>query len=224
MSGKLRAAFCAICLIASASIYTFTVSAQATTPATQAAPDPFANLQYRMIGPFRGGRVTAVAGVPSQPNVYYFGATGGGVWKTTDGGVNWEPVTDKFIKTGSVGAIEVSASDPNVIYVGMGESPVRGNVSHGDGVYKSVDAGKTWKHVGLSDSRQIGRIRIHPKNPDIAYVAAMGHLWGPNKERGVFRTTDGGKTWKNILFRSEKAGAFDLSFDPANPNTMFAAF
>ncbi|MCW5956436.1 MAG: hypothetical protein KIT61_07610 [Pyrinomonadaceae bacterium] len=224
MSGKLRAAFCAIWLIATASVYTFTVSAQVTTTATQAAPDPFANLQYRMIGPFRGGRVTAVAGVPSQPNVYYFGATGGGVWKTTDGGVNWEPVTDKFVKTGSVGAIEVSASDPNVIYVGMGESPVRGNVSHGDGVYKSVDAGKTWKHVGLSDSRQIGRIRIHPKNPDIAYVAAMGHLWGPNKERGVFRTTDGGKTWKNILFRSEKAGAFDLSFDPANPNTMFAAF
>lgn len=186
--------------------------------------DPLKLLQYRMIGPFRGGRVTAVAGVPSQPKVYYFGATGGGVWKTTDGGVNWEPVSDKFFKTGSVGAIDVSLSDPNVIYVGMGESPVRGNVSHGDGVYRSNDAGKTWKHIGLSDSRQIGRVRIHPKDPNVAYVAAMGHLWGPNKERGVFRTKDGGKTWQNILFRSEKAGAFDLSFDPADPNTIYAAF
>lgn len=197
--------------------------AQTPAPADK-KDDPLKVLQYRSIGPFRGGRVTAVAGVPSQPNIYYFGATGGGVWKTTDGGVNWEPVTDKFFKTGSVGAIDVSLSDPNVIYVGMGESPVRGNVSHGDGMYKSLDAGKTWKHVGLSDSRQIGRVRIHPKNPDVAYVAAMGHLWAPNKERGVFRTQDGGKTWQNVLFRSDKAGAFDIVLDPANPNTIYAAF
>lgn len=186
--------------------------------------DPMRMLQYRTIGPFRGGRSVAVAGVPSQPNVYYFGATGGGVWKTTDAGVNWTPVSDKFFKTGSVGSIDVSISDPNVVYVGMGESAVRGNVSHGDGVYKSVDAGKSWKHVGLGDSRQIGRVRVHPKNPDIVYVAAMGHLWGPNRERGVFRSKDGGKTWQNILFRSDKAGAFDLSWDPANPNLMFATF
>jgi hypothetical protein len=139
--------------------------------------DPLKNLQYRLIGPFRGGRVDAVAGVPTQPNVYYFGATGGGVWKTTDGGANWENVSDGFFKTGSVGAIAVSESDPNVVYVGMGEETVRGNVSHGDGVYKSTDAGKTWKFIGLGDTRQISRIRVHPKNPDIAYVAAIGHLW-----------------------------------------------
>ncbi len=194
------------------------------TAAAEKKDDPLRLLQYRQIGPFRGGRVAAVAGVPSQPNVYYFGATGGGVWKTTDGGVNWEPVSDKYFKTGSVGSIDVSLSDPNIVYVGMGESPVRGNVSHGDGMYKSVDAGKTWMHVGLGDSRQIGRVRIHPKDPNTVFVAAMGHLWGPNRERGVFRTTDGGKTWQNILFRSDKAGAFDISFDPSNPNVIFAAF
>jgi len=204
---------------------TFALAQTSPQPNAEAnADDPLKLLQYRSIGPFRGGRVTAVAGVPSQPNVYYFGATGGGVWKTTDGGVNWQPVSDKFFRTGSVGAIDVSISDPNVIYVGMGESPVRGNVSHGDGIYRSNDAGKTWKHIGLSDSRQIGRVRIHPKDPNVAFVAAMGHLWGPNKERGVFRTKDGGKTWQNILFRSENAGAFDLSFDAADPSTIYAAF
>jgi photosystem II stability/assembly factor-like uncharacterized protein len=201
-----------------------TVSSQPSpTPQTRAS-DPMRLLQYRLIGPFRGGRVTAVAGVTTQPKVYYFGATGGGVWKTTDGGTNWQPVSDEYFKTGSVGAIGVAESDPNTIYVGMGESPVRGNVSHGDGVYKSVDAGKTWKFVGLGDTRQIGRVRVHPKNPDIAYVAAMGHLWGPNAERGVFRTKDGGKTWEKILFRNNDTGAVDLVLDPANPNTMYAGF
>jgi photosystem II stability/assembly factor-like uncharacterized protein len=196
------------------------------TPALSPTPvkkeDPLKNFQYRSIGPFRGGRVTAVAGIPTQPNVYYFGATGGGVWKTTDGGINWFPVSDQYFKTGSVGAIEVSPSDPNIVYVGMGESPVRGNVSHGDGVYKSTDAGKTWKHIGLSDTRQIGRVRVHPKNSDIVYVAAMGHLWGPNEQRGVFRSKDGGKIWEKVLFRSREAGAFDLILDPSNPNTIYA--
>ena len=186
--------------------------------------DPLKLLQYRLIGPFRGGRVGAVAGVNSDPNIYYFGATGGGVWKTTDAGKNWLPVSDKFFKTGSVGAIEVSQSDPNIVYVGMGEETVRGNVSHGDGVYKSMDGGKSWKFVGLGDSRHIGRIRIHPKNPDIAYVAAIGHLFGQNDERGVFRTTDGGKTWKKILFRDNKTGANDLVLDPSNPNVIYATF
>ena len=189
-----------------------------------AAKNPFRGLQYRQIGPWRGGRVTAVAGVTSQPLVYYMGATGGGVWKTTDGGVTWEPVTDAFLKTGSVGAIGVCESDPNVVYVGMGESPVRGNVSHGDGVYKSTDAGKTWKHVGLADTRQIGRVRVHPRNPDIAYVAALGHLWAPNPERGVFRSKDGGKTWEKVLSRGDRAGAVDLIIDPSNANVLYAGF
>src|SRR5207344_378168 len=135
-------------------------------------------------------------GVPSQPFTFYFGATGGGVFKTTDGGINWTPITDGQIATGSVGAIDVAASDPNVIYVGMGESCIRGNVSHGDGVYKSTDAGKTWKNVGLKETRQIGSVRVHPANPDLVYVAALGHTFGPNPERGVFRSKDGGATWQ----------------------------
>ena len=157
--------------------------------------------------------------------VFYFGGTGGGVWKTMDGGINWEPITDGSVfGTGSVGAIGLSDSDPNTIYVGMGESPIRGNVSHGDGVYKSTDGGKTWKHIGLEDTRQISRIRVHPKNPDIVYVAAQGHVWAPNEQRGVFRSKDGGKTWQKVLFRSDKAGACDLIIDPTNSNVVYAAF
>lgn len=197
----------------------------ATTTLTANDPDPFKVLQWRLIGPFRGGRSTAVAGVASQPIVYYFGGTGGGVWKTTDGGINWEPITDGSVfGTGSVGAIGLSDSDPNTIYVGMGESPIRGNVSHGDGVYKSTDAGKTWKRVGLEDTRQISRIRVNPKNPDIVYVAAQGHVWGSNAERGVFRSKDGGKTWQKIFYRSDKAGASDLIIDPTNANILYAGF
>ncbi|HLN98522.1 MAG TPA: hypothetical protein VK208_08685 [Pyrinomonadaceae bacterium] len=187
--------------------------------------DPLKALQWRLIGPFRGGRSTAVTGVASQPLVFYFGATGGGVWKTIDGGINWEPITDGSVfGTGSVGAIGLSDSDPNTIYVGMGESPIRGNVSHGDGVYKSTDAGKTWKRVGLEDTRQISRIRVHPKNPDIVYVAAQGHVWAPNADRGIFRSKDGGKTWQKILYRSDKAGASDLIIDPTNANILYAGF
>jgi photosystem II stability/assembly factor-like uncharacterized protein len=179
-------------------------------------------MKWRNIGPFRGGRSTAVAGVPNQPLIYYFGGTGGGVWKTEDGGLNWKNISDGFFKTGSVGAIEVASSDPNVIYVGMGEACVRGNFSHGDGVYKSTDAGKTWKHIGLSDTRQIGKIRIHPQNPDLVYVAALGHVYGTSTDRGVFRSKDGGKTWEKILYKDEKTGAVDIALDPTNARILYA--
>ena len=192
--------------------------------AQQPQTNPFSGLRYRNIGPYRGGRSVAVAGVTSQPNVYYFGSVGGGVFKSTDGGDNWTPVSDgQGFGTGTVGAIAVSESDPNVVYVGMGEACIRGNYSHGDGVYKSVDAGKTWKRVGLEDTRIVGKIKIHPKNPDIVYVAALGHAAGTNDERGVFKSTDGGKSWKKVLFKSNKAGAVDLSMDPTNPNVIFAS-
>ncbi len=195
------------------------------TPMSPAAKaDPLKNLQYRLIGPFRGGRVSAVEGIANQPNVYYFGATGGGVWKTTDGGANWINVSDGYFKSGSVGAMDVADSDPNVIYVGMGEQTLRGNVSSGDGVYKSTDAGKTWKHIGLGDTQQIARIRVHPKDPNTVYVAALGHLWGNNEERGIFRSRDGGKTWQKILYRNAQTGASELSMDPSNPNTLYAGF
>ena len=165
-----------------------------------------------------------MAGVPGQPLVYYMGATGGGVWKTTNAGIEWAPVTDGQVKTGSVGAIAVAPSDPNVLYVGMGESCIRGNVSHGDGVYRSTDAGKTWAHVGLRDTMQIGRIRVHPQDPDHVYVAALGHTWGAHAERGVFRSGDGGKTWSKSLFVDDKTGAVDLAMDPTNPRVLYAAF
>ncbi|MCA1582389.1 MAG: glycosyl hydrolase [Acidobacteria bacterium] len=191
-----------------------------------AAPAPlnklYEGLEFRNIGPFRGGRVTAVAGVRGEPLVYYQGATGGGIWKTVDGGSNWQPMSDKYFKTGSVGAIGIAESDPNVIYVGMGEAPIRGNVSHGDGVYKSTDGGKTWKNVGLKNTYQISRVRVHPKNPDIAYVAALGHVWGANSDRGIFRTIDGGRTWEKVLFVSDKTGASDLCMDPNNPRILYA--
>ncbi len=181
------------------------------------------SLQWRLIGPFRGGRVVAVAGDPVHTQVFYFGSTGGGIWKTTDGGIIWGNVSDGFFKRASVGAIAVSTSDPNVIYAGMGETTIRGNVSHGDGVYKSTDGGKTWTHLGLADTRNIAKVRIHPQNPDLVYVAALGHAHGPNPERGVYRSRDGGKTWEQILFRSDKAGAIDLAMDPNNPRILYAA-
>jgi photosystem II stability/assembly factor-like uncharacterized protein len=180
-------------------------------------------LKWRSIGPSRGGRVVAVAGDPVNRLVFYQGTTGGGVWKTSDGGIRWQNVSDGFFGTGSVGAVAVAPSDANVVYVGMGEACIRGNASHGDGVYKSTDAGKTWSRVGLEATRQIARVFIHPTNPDVVYVAALGDAFGPSPERGVFRTKDGGKTWEKILYRDPDAGAIDLTADPNNPNVMYAS-
>jgi photosystem II stability/assembly factor-like uncharacterized protein len=179
-------------------------------------------LRWRSIGPARGGRSQAIAGTVSRPNEYYFGAVGGGVWKTTDGGINWRAVSDRFFKTSSVGAIAISESNPDVVYVGMGETQLRGNIIQGDGVYKTTDGGRTWTHTGLEKTMAIGRIRVHPTNPDIVYVAALGDPYGPNAERGVFKSTDGGKTWNRILFRDDKTGAVDLVMDPKSPDTMYA--
>ena len=196
----------------------------ARTTRSSIAPLLFDKLEWRQAGPFRGGRVGAVAGDPRDRNVFYFGSTGGGVWKTDDGGLYWENVSDGFFKRASVGAIAVAESDPNVVWVGMGESCIRGNVAHGDGVYRSTDGGKTWSHLGLERTRHIGKVRVHPQDPDTAYVAALGHAHGANPERGVYRTTDGGKTWKRVLYRNDRAGAVDLSIDANNPRTVYATF
>src|SRR5438309_2860883 len=186
-------------------------SSRRSSASSRQIPNFFDRLEWRNSGPYRGGRVPAVAGDPRERNTFYFGSTGGGVWKTMDGGVYWENTSDRFFKRASVGAVAVAPADPNVIYVGMGESCIRGNVSHGDGVYRSTDAGKTWSHLGLEDTRHIGRIRVHPQNPEIAYVAALGHAFGPSRQRGVFRTRDGGKSWQQVLFRDENTGAIDIA-------------
>jgi photosystem II stability/assembly factor-like uncharacterized protein len=180
-------------------------------------------ISWRNIGPFRGGRAAAVTGVPGKPNLFYFGATGGGVWRTQDGGRTWENISDGFFG-GSIGAVEVAPSDPNVIYVGGGEVTVRGNVSSGSGMWKSEDAGRSWKSIGLLASRHIPRIRIHPTNPDIAYVAVLGDLYKKSDERGVFRTKDGGKSWQRIHFVNDNVGAVDLCMDPTNPRILYASF
>jgi photosystem II stability/assembly factor-like uncharacterized protein len=202
------------------------------TPSDQKAPGEeesgkpedklFKGMKYRLIGPFRGGRSLTAAGIPGDPTIYYFGSTGGGVWKSTDGAMTWSPVFDKE-GSGSIGSLAVANSDRNTIYVGTGEACIRGNISHGDGVYKSLDGGKTWKNIGLRDSRAIGKVIINPSNPDIVFVAALGHPYGPNTERGIFRTIDGGKNWEKVLYKDENTGGIDVAFDPHNPNILFAS-
>jgi photosystem II stability/assembly factor-like uncharacterized protein len=189
------------------------------------AEDPATTaLIWRHVGPFRGGRVVAVVGHPTERATFYMGSTGGGVWRTTDGGTYWENISDGFFARASVGALAIAESDPNVIYAGMGETTIRGSVSHGDGVYKSLDGGRTWAHCGLRETRNIGKVRVHPTDPDLVYVAALGHAHGPNPERGVYRSADGGETWEHLLGRGEEAGAVDLSIDATNPRILYAAF
>ena len=189
----------------------------------QSANEYFSPLKYRNIGPFRGGRSVTATGVVGDPMTYYMGITGGGVWKTEDAGVSWHNISDGYFKTGSVGAVAVSESDPNVIYVGMGEHAPRGVMtSYGDGVYKSTDAGKTWAHLGLETTEQIARIVIHPKNPDVVYIAAQGRLNANSEERGVYRSQDGGATWEKILYVNDMTGASELSMDMSAPNILYA--
>jgi len=189
----------------------------------QTANDYFAPVKYRNIGPFRGGRSVCATGVIGNPMTYYMGTTGGGLWKTTDAGQHWNNVSDGFFEMGSVGAVAVSESNSNIVYVGMGEHAPRGVMtSYGDGVYKSTDAGKTWNHIGLTETQHISRIRIHPTNPDVVYVAAQGALYGPNQERGIYKSTDGGKTWKNVLFVNALTGCAELAMDANVPEVMYA--
>ncbi|MBT8219268.1 MAG: glycosyl hydrolase, partial [Bacteroidia bacterium] len=203
----------------------FTLSfGQSNSSNSTSAQEYLSPLKWRNIGPFRGGRSVASSGVVGDPLTYYMGTTGGGVWKTEDAGQHWKNISDGFFKTGSVGAVAVSESDPNVVYVGMGEHAPRGVMtSYGDGVYKSIDAGKTWSHLGLEKTQFISRIVIHPKNPNVVYVAAQGALHGNSKERGIYKSTDGGKTWQNLLYVNERTGCSELSMDMSNPEVLYAA-
>ncbi|MFT5216098.1 MAG: photosystem II stability/assembly factor-like uncharacterized protein [Glaciecola sp.] len=198
-------------------------SAQTSSQDTDIPKDFYGQLEWRNIGPNRGGRSLGAAGSPGRTNEYYFGATGGGLWKTVDGGNDWFPVTDGQLTSSSVGAVAVAETNPDIVYIGMGEVQLRGSITQGDGVYKTIDGGKTWRHIGLEETQAIARIRIHPTNPDIVYVAALGHPYGDNPERGVFKSTDGGNTWKKTLFVSEKAGAVDLIIDRNNPKVLYAS-
>ena len=192
------------------------------TLASAADPALFGALKWRSIGPYRGGRALAVAGIPGNPDTFYFGSVAGGVWRTNDAGATWQPLTDGT-PISSVGALAIAPSDHNVIYVGTGEAAPRGDMTYGDGVYKSIDGGRTWSHIGLTDSRQIGALIVDPRNADTVLVAAFGHAFGPNAERGVYRTTDGGKSWTKVLYRDEQSGAIDVTFDPNDPSIVYAA-
>src|SRR6476660_9019108 len=212
--------------IAALALTAFTMIGAYDRPAAQSPtidPALLNAYKWRSIGPDRGGRSIAVSGVKGRQREAYFGAVGGGLWKTTDAGNNWAPVTDGLITSSSVGAVAVSDSNPDIVYIGMGESCIRGNIMPGDGVYKSIDAGKTWTNVGFKDSDAISKIRIHPTNPDIVFVADFGLYGKESDERGVFKSTDGGKSWKKVLFKDAKSGGIDVAIDRRNPSVMFAA-
>lgn len=213
-----------LALVAAAGRQAYLAAQQPAGERATVVVDPrlFDGLTYRSLGFSRGGRATAVAGVPDDPLTYYFGSTGGGVWKSTDAGLTWQNVSDGFFEAGSIGAISVADADPNVVYVGTGSACPRGNISAGVGMYKSTDAGKTWKHIGLRQAGQIGRIRVHPKNPDLVYVAVLGNIFGPSPERGVYRSKDGGASWEKVLYVDERTGAVDLAMDPTNPRILYA--
>jgi len=216
-------------LVAALGAVALPLAAHAQPPAGESAATTSANdallgsFEWRSLGPDRGGRSIAASGVRGRPAEAYFGATGGGLWKTTDGGESWSPVTDGQIHSSSVGAVAVSESNPDVVFIGMGESCIRGNIMPGDGVYRSADAGKTWTHVGFQQSDAISAIRIHPKNADIVFVASFGKYGVPSEERGVYKSTDGGKSWKRVLYRNASSGAVDISIDPTNPDVIYAA-
>ena len=192
----------------------------AAVPAGLSDPSEITGFKYRLIGPAWGGRVSMAVGVPGDPLTFYLASASGGVWKTADGGANWRPVFDEQ-PISSIGSIAVAASDPNVVYVGSGEANIRGNVGAGNGIYKSTDAGKTWKRVWKQEG-QIGAMAVDPRNPDVAFAAVLGHAFGPNPERGVYRTRDGGKTWQQVLQKNADTGASDVTLDPTNPNIVFA--
>jgi photosystem II stability/assembly factor-like uncharacterized protein len=196
------------------------VAAQATDGTIR--PSLYSGLKWRMVGPFRAGRVNAVTGVIGQPNTFYFGSVGGGVWKSTNIGRTWNPIFDN-VNVASIGAIAVAPSNPEVVYVGTGEADMRDSIGFGDGMYKSTDAGKTWKHIGLESTRQIGKVIVHPRDPNVVYVAVLGHVYGPHPDRGVYRSRDGGATWQKVLYKGDGIGAIDLAFDPSNPQTVYAA-
>ena len=210
-----KTAHCSAWLLAAALVLPLAATAQNVTP------NLYSGMRWRMIGPFRGGRSLTAAGVRGQRDAYYFGAVGGGVWKTTNGGHTWFPIFDSQ-PIASIGSLAVAPSDANIIYVGTGEASIRSDIAFGNGVYKSTDAGQTWLHIGLEDTRHIGRVLIDPKNANIVFVAALGHAYGPNQERGVFRSTDGGRAWQKVLFKDENTGAIDLAFDPDNSRIIYA--
>ncbi|REJ99386.1 MAG: glycosyl hydrolase [Acidobacteria bacterium] len=219
----------AVSFLLCAALATTTALAQGSahdyeTPAQPPLPAEFLDkLEFESLNFSRGGRSTAVAGVRGNPLVYYFGASGGGVWKTTDAGINWRNVSDDYFGVGSIGALAVAESDPNVVYAGTGSACPRGNISNGDGIYRSTDAGESWQRVGLESAGQIGRVRVHPRDPDVAWVAALGNIFGPNEERGIYRTRDGGANWEKVLFVSDRTGFVDLALDATNPRVLYAA-